>query len=180
MPVLHRLRCSCALLFAALVACAPAWALDPDKAYVHYVRDSWSIEDGLPQITALCLAQDRQGYLWIGTQSGLSRFDGVRFTNYLPQDTPALPAVWIRALLAGPDGQLWIGTYKGLAVHSGAGFRQVPAADQERWPELDIRALAVDPDGRILAATNDGLFEVRGDRLHPLPGPKPADVPAQT
>ena len=174
MPVAHRLRRLGTLLLAATLACGPAHALDPGKAYPHYVRDSWSIQDGLPQITALCLAQDRQGYLWIGTQSGLSRFDGVRFSNYLPKDTPALPAVWIRTLLATPDGQLWIGTYKGLAVHSSAGFRRIPAADPARWPELDIRALARGADGRIVAATNEGLFEVRADRLQPLPGPAPA------
>ena len=102
MPVLNRLRCVGALLLAATLACVPAArALDPGKGFVHYVRDSWSIEDGLPQITALCLAQDHDGYVWIGTQSGLSRFDGVRFSNYLPQDTPALPAVWTRPAMSG-------------------------------------------------------------------------------
>jgi ligand-binding sensor domain-containing protein/GGDEF domain-containing protein len=174
MPVLHRLRCFSALLLSALFACAPARALDPGKAYHHYVRDSWSIEDGLPQITAQCLAQDSQGYVWIGTQSGLARFDGVRFTNFVPQDTPALPAVWIRTLLAGRDGRLWIGTYKGLAVHQGGHFQAIPAADAGRWPELDIRALAERGDGSIVAATNEGLFEVRDGRLQPLPGPAPA------
>ncbi|HEY0310685.1 MAG TPA: two-component regulator propeller domain-containing protein [Luteimonas sp.] len=175
MPVLYRLRSVGALLLAATLACAPpARALDPAKGYVHYVRDTWSIQDGLPQITALCMAQDRDGYLWIGTQSGLARFDGVRFTSYLPQDTPALPAVWIRALLAGSDGRLWIGTYKGLAVRTGGEFRRILPADPGRWPALDVRALAETADHRILAATAEGLFEVRGERLHPLPGPEPA------
>lgn len=175
MPVLDRLRGVGALLLAATLACAlPAWALDPGKGYVHYVRDSWSIQDGLPQITALCLAQDKDGYLWIGTQSGLARFDGVRFTNYLPQDTPALPAVWIRTLLSGSDGRLWIGTYKGLAVRSDGEFQPIAPADPRRWPALDVRALAETADHRILAATGDGLFEVRGGRLHPLPGPDPS------
>lgn len=175
MPVRDRLRCVGTLLLAATLAFVPeAGALDPAKGYVHYVRDTWSIEDGLPQITALSLAQDGQGYLWVGTQSGLARFDGVRFHTYLPQDTPALPAVWIRALLAGSDGQLWIGTYKGLAVHAEGGFRRIPAADPGRWPELDVRALAETADRRILVATGAGLFEVRDDRLHLLPGPSPA------
>ena len=175
MGVPYRLRSVGALLLAATLACAPpARALDPGKGYVHYVRDAWSIEDGLPQITALCLAQDRDGYLWIGTQSGLARFDGVRFSTYLPQDTPALPAVWIRALLSASDGQLWIGTYKGLAVRNGGIFRRIPAVDAARWPELDIRALAETADHRIIVATSEGLFEVRNERLHPLPGPSPA------
>lgn len=174
MPVRYRLGCVGTLLLAATLACGPAKALDPAKGFAHYVRDSWTIQDGLPQITALCLAQDADGYLWVGTQSGLARFDGVRFTTYLPGDTPALPAVWVRTLLTGTDGRLWIGTYKGLAVHSGDGFRRIAASNPARWPALDIHALAETADHRILAATGDGVFEVRGDQLHPLSGPTPA------
>ena len=92
-----------------------AQALHPDKAFHHYVRDNWSIQQGLPQISALAIAQDRQGYLWVGTQAGLARFDGVRFVGYTPDSEPHLPGIWIRALHAGRDGRLWIGTYKGLA-----------------------------------------------------------------
>lgn len=56
------------LLSAMALLCPAARALAPDKAFSHYVLDHWSIEDGLPQITAIALAQDHAGYLWIGTQ----------------------------------------------------------------------------------------------------------------
>ncbi|MGN6513548.1 MAG: two-component regulator propeller domain-containing protein, partial [Lysobacteraceae bacterium] len=99
-PLRPALRWLGAVLLPAWLLLAPAArALAPDKAFAHYVLDGWSIEDGLPQISAIALAQDHTGYLWIGTQGGLARFDGVRFTTFTPQQQPALPGVWIRSLL---------------------------------------------------------------------------------
>ena len=140
------------VLACLLLACAPAaQALKPDKAFANYVLNTWSIQDGLPQISALSLAQDRTGYIWVGTQSGLARFDGVRFTSYTPEDTPALAGIWIRSLLADADGRLWIGTYQGLAVLQDGQFRSVQATDPGRYPSLDIFALAHGAGGTLLA-----------------------------
>jgi ligand-binding sensor domain-containing protein len=166
--------CSLALLATWLLPGTPARALAPDKAFTHYVIDTWSIQDGLPQITAITVAQDRTGYLWVGTQSGLARFDGVRFTTYTPQNEPALPGIFMRTLLADHRGRLWVGTYKGLAVYADGRFTAVPAADPARWPELDILALAEQADGNIVAATPEGVFRLERGRLHPVPGPTPA------
>ena len=91
------------LLLVGLGAAWPASALDPDKAFHHYVRNNWSIEQGLPQISALSLAQDRQGYLWVGTQAGLARFDGNRFVNFNPENTPGLRGIWIHDLHVDTD-----------------------------------------------------------------------------
>ena len=52
-----------------------ALALDSSKEFHNFVSNTWSIEEGLPQISALALAQDTQGYLWVGTQAGIARFD---------------------------------------------------------------------------------------------------------
>src|SRR6476469_1860418 len=110
------------LLLLGLALPRAAGALDPGKAFHHYVRDGWSIQQGLPQISVLALAQDPNGYLWVGTQSGLARFDGVEFHVYTPDTAPGLPGPWSRALLTGRDGRLWVGTYKGLAFYDGRGF----------------------------------------------------------
>ena len=161
-----------ALLLALLLwfAPRPGAALEPDKAFHHYVRDTWSIQEGLPQISALSIAQDRDGYLWAGTQSGLARFDGVRFTTYTPATEPALPGIWIEALLAASDGRLWIGTYKGVAVHDGTGFTTVPPSDLERWPAPSVQAFAESDDGTLWVATTSGLFRARDGLLHPVQG----------
>jgi len=175
-PLRHPLCWLRAVLLLALLLCAatPAFALKPDKAFAHYVLNSWSIQDGLPQISALSLAQDRTGYLWVGTQNGLARFDGVRFVTYTPEDVPALPGIWIRSLLADRRGRLWVGTYKGLALYEDGRFRAIPAADAVRHRSLDIFALSEQDDGSIVAGTSDGVFRVAGDQLLQMPGPHPA------
>ncbi|GAB3347512.1 two-component regulator propeller domain-containing protein [Lysobacter tyrosinilyticus] len=170
-----RLRLAqCLGLVALLSWAAAASALDPDKAFHHYVIDRWTTQSGLPQTSVLSITQDRAGYLWVGTQGGLARFDGMRFTSYTPEDTPGLPGIWIRALLTDRSGRLWIGTYKGLAVRERDRFIPVPPADPA-MPTLDVFALAEKPDGTLLAATSEGVFRVDRNHLVAIPGsPRPA------
>ena len=98
----------------------PAAALEPTTSLKNYGRQAWAMENGLPQNTVQALAQTKDGFLWLGTEAGLVRFDGVEFQTYdrnsnsgLPG--PALPGNDIRCLLATADGALWIGTNAGLA-----------------------------------------------------------------
>ncbi|NTV90098.1 MAG: hypothetical protein HGA22_07020 [Clostridiales bacterium] len=62
-----------------------------------------------------CLTQDRQGFLWLGTQDGLNRYDGYHFTVYKPepQNANSLSEAWITALYEDRDGYLWVGTSQG-------------------------------------------------------------------
>jgi diguanylate cyclase (GGDEF)-like protein len=144
-------------------------ALERDKPFHDYVKDSWSIEQGLPQITVSAIAQDAQGYVWVGTQSGLARFDGVRFTTFTPDDTPALPGMLVQALLSDRDGTLWIGTYKGLARYRDRRFEAIPAPGGSDGSGLDVRALAQTADGRVAVGSGAGLFVVVDGRLEPWP-----------
>ncbi len=73
------------------------------------------MENGLPQNTVQALAQTRDGFLWLGTEAGLVRFDGNSFTLYDQKSKPALPGNDVTCLLAADDGALWIGTTDGLA-----------------------------------------------------------------
>jgi diguanylate cyclase (GGDEF)-like protein len=174
-PLLRSLRWLHAVLLPALLLCAsPALALQPDKAFTHFVLNQWSIHDGLPQISGLALAQDHTGYVWIGTQSGLARFDGVRFTTFDPEVEPQLPGIYMRSLLADRQGRLWVGTYKGLAVYQEGRFRSIPARDAAKFPSLDIFALTQLADGTVLAGTSAGVFQVAGEQLVKRPGPAPA------
>ncbi|MCY7355085.1 MAG: hypothetical protein LH470_08440 [Lysobacter sp.] len=141
------------LAAALLGAGFSAHALDPDKAFHHYVRDIWSIEQGLPQITANTITQDRLGYIWVGTQAGIARFDGVRFVTYNMENTPELPGLWTSSLLIDRQDRLWIGTYKGLAMYEDGRFHRVPAADLSHGL-LDVQALALDGRGNVLVGTS--------------------------
>ncbi len=140
----------------------PAQALDPNKDFHNFVSNSWSIEEGLPQISALAITQDADGYLWVGTQAGLARFDGHRFTAFTPEDSPGLPGIYVNALLADAD-QVWIGTYKGLARWRGNRFEAVPA---DSGP-INVLALAQTSDGEVLAAAGSTVYVAEEGRLRP-------------
>jgi ligand-binding sensor domain-containing protein/signal transduction histidine kinase len=88
-------------------------SLDPKKDMTHYIHRVWQAEQGLPQNSAQALCQTRDGYLWIGTEEGLVRFDGARFTIFDTKNTPGLKANAIQALLEDRSGALWIGTSGG-------------------------------------------------------------------
>src|SRR5476651_941870 len=101
-------------MFCLLVlAGSPLLALDATKAITQYTMVVWNTERGLPQNNVRDVVQTADGYLWLATQEGLARFDGVRFTIFNADTTPALPAREISALLAASDGSLWIATYRG-------------------------------------------------------------------
>ena len=79
------------LLLAFLFAPAPARAQSV-VATPEYVRENWTVADGLPINTITAIVQTRDGYLWLGTNDGVVRFDGVRFTVYNADNTPELPS----------------------------------------------------------------------------------------
>src|SRR5687767_13866104 len=89
-------------------------ALDSRRELSQFSHDVWLTENGLPQNTVHSIAQTRDGYIWIGTEEGLARFDGVKFTVFDKQNTPQLKSNYIRTLLADRQGALWIGTAEGL------------------------------------------------------------------
>ncbi|TXK65981.1 ligand-binding sensor domain-containing diguanylate cyclase [Alkalisalibacterium limincola] len=157
---------------AVLVLAAPAHALDPSKRLHQYVNDGWSIERGLPQITVSAITQDAQGYLWVGTQAGLARFDGNRFTPYVLQDHPELQGAMVQALAATADGRIWVGTYKGLSVWEQGRLRAVPlSAEMGEGSHPVVDVLSLTPHGdTVEAATSLGTLEVRDGELQRIHG----------
>ena len=75
-------------------------ALDPGKAISQYIRTVWTTDSGLPQTSIYSIAQTADGYLWVGTEQGLARFDGVRFTVFNRENTPLSPATTSTAFSA--------------------------------------------------------------------------------
>ncbi len=163
------LRAIGALLLGAVAA--PAAALDPSKAIHHYVTDSWGLDDGLPQIQVTAITQGPDDYLWVGTRSGLARFDGVKFRTYVTANTPELHGMVIRALHADRHERLWIGSYKGVTVYENGRFTALapPSAggadSAGQAPPLDVRGFAELPDGTVLVATDRGLLGATGEGL---------------
>ena len=167
---------------AVFAAAASAGALDPQKAISQYIQAVWNTESGLPQTSLYSVAQTGDGYLWVGTESGLARFDGVRFTVYDRHNTKALPADYISRLLGARDGSLWIGTDSGLVHLKNGAWTTYTVRDG--LSSNDIRALFEGSDGSLWLGTKrgidrlkDGKFEVYGNR-DGLPGTAVTDVKA--
>jgi ligand-binding sensor domain-containing protein len=121
-----------------LFAIPPVSALNTSRQISQYGHTAWRIEDGVFAGTPNVIAQTTDGYLWIGTQSGLTRFDGVRFVSWKPPEGKKLPSFRINSLLGARDGSLWIGTTRGLA----------------RWRDGELTNYR-DPAGSIMAILED-------------------------
>lgn len=107
------LRTGTVLLAVCLLSPGAASALDPGKRLSQYGLDVWQEGDGLPQNTVQAVLRGRDGYLWLGTQEGLVRFDGARFTTFDRRNTPELKHNSVISLAEGPDGTIWAGTNGG-------------------------------------------------------------------
>src|SRR5258708_1666018 len=97
-----------------MIAACRGLALEPSQPASSYVRKNFIIEDGLPANDVHAILQTQNGFLWVGTEAGLARFDGQRFTpiNIGGGVTHQIP---VRSLLTTPEGDLWVGTDGGLA-----------------------------------------------------------------
>ena len=91
-------------------------SLDPADAITQYVQANWRTQSGLPENSVMAIAQTRDGYLWLGTESGLVRFDGTSFVTFDKLNTPLLKAGSVTALFTDRSGVLWIGTASGDVV----------------------------------------------------------------
>lgn len=153
-------RVTAVSLCLGLLAAAPSLrALDPSKTITQYVHDVWTTESGLPQDLVNNILQTRDGYLWFGTQEGLVRFDGVRFTIFDRENTPALKSADITDLLESPDGSLWIGTRgAGVVRHKDGEFRAFSAEDG--LTNEGVVALTLDSKGVLWIQAENALFSL--------------------
>ena len=107
------------------------------------------------------LAQTADGMLWLGSQTGLTRFDGMKFINYPEQSDDPLPSINVNALMGSPDGGLWIGFRLGGVCF----LRNGHVTPYEALDELRLGSVyrfAYDRDGSLLVATAGGLVQLRG------------------
>jgi ligand-binding sensor domain-containing protein/signal transduction histidine kinase len=110
--------------FVVLVGSRQAAALDPSIRLTQYAHRTWTVRDGYFSGAVQAIAQTADGYLWIGSFAGLSRFDGVRFVSFEQATGKRLPNQQVSALFVSRDGSLWIGTASGLFRWSHDELRQ--------------------------------------------------------
>jgi signal transduction histidine kinase/ligand-binding sensor domain-containing protein len=140
-----------AIVLGVLAAgCGSGFALNPSLDISQYAHDAWTVQSGFIKGNIYAIAQTADGYLWLGTEFGCFRFDGVRSIPWQPPAGQRLLNAVFR-LLGTRDGALWIGTWTGLATWNGAKLT--------RPPELNGRAVASlleDREGMVWAGSFGG------------------------
>ncbi|TAK07390.1 MAG: GGDEF domain-containing protein, partial [Rhizorhabdus sp.] len=137
---------------------AERWRDLTATVFHNYGRDQ-----GLPHPVPTALAQDRDGFIWIGTQGGLARWDGYRFHSYKtnPAVPGSLPDDWIQTLHVDRAGRLWIGGGAGgLARYDAARDRFVAIAIGRGQGRFHIGALADDGRGGLWVGSDQGLYHL--------------------
>jgi ligand-binding sensor domain-containing protein len=146
-------------LFAAgwMTAVDAVWALDTSKPISQYAHSSWRTDDGFYIGSPTTITQTADGYLWIGTNLGLVRFDGVRFAQWQPPPGERLLDPRVFSLLGSRDGSLWIGTGYSLSRWKDGHLTNYPTISGR------IESLLEDADGAVWLArtqSTDGLGPV--------------------
>jgi len=165
-----------ALLFVAhlimLVTTIPANALDPHQPPGGYLRRVFTIEDGLPDNQVNVIVGSPNGFLWIGTDAGLVRFDGAHFSQIRFRSGVSREAQ-VTSLALMPDGSLWVGTAAGLVRISKSGldhFDRSQVAVYHPGASLSdqITCVKVSRTGALWVGTNRGLYRFDQGSFVPL------------
>src|ERR1700733_7615054 len=137
------------ILVNILLACCPcASSLNPSLDISQYAHTAWTVRDGFFKGSIHTIAQTADGYLWLGTDSGLLRFDGIRSVPWQPPAHQQLPGGWISRLFTSREGTLWIGTRDGLASWKDGKLTPYPAL-----AGLHVLDLLEDREGTVWIGT---------------------------
>lgn len=135
-------------LLAGAVLASPGFAAD-------YLLKTWRTDDGLPDPTVTAICQTHDGYLWVGTPVGLSRFDGVRFVQFSASNLPELGFSQVAGLFEDRSGVLWIALESGRLVAWQDGVARVHLPDGER-EQSTVVAMAQGKTGPVWLQTAGG------------------------
>jgi ligand-binding sensor domain-containing protein/signal transduction histidine kinase len=148
--------CLLELLFISLFSgSGQSFALDPGRDPSQFAHEVWSTENGLPQNTVHAIIQTLDGYVWIATEEGLARFDGISFEIFDKRNTEQFKSNDIRALAEDREGALWVGTAEGLLRFFEGKFTVFTT--KEGLPGNTIQTLYKDHDDNLWIATSSGL-----------------------
>jgi signal transduction histidine kinase/ligand-binding sensor domain-containing protein len=151
-------------VLAAACSVTPAHALDPNRTISQYIHDEWGVAQGFPAGTIYAIAQSADGYLWIGAEKGLVRFDGLSFQNFNSANFPSLPAGPVIGLLADREGNLWIRSQGPNLVRYRDGtfqdFRVIPGQT-----DYSVTAMGHGSAGDLLLAYRNAVARYNGGEL---------------
>jgi signal transduction histidine kinase/ligand-binding sensor domain-containing protein/DNA-binding response OmpR family regulator len=137
-----------------LLAAHLAQALDPQKSITQYVHQVWTNSNGLPENDILGVVQTDDGYLWFGTENGLVRFDGVRFTTFDRNNTPEMTNDKVHMIALDRMGSIWILTHDQLLQLDHGKFRARTIGGGISIE--DLTTISISPDGDLWVPTLRG------------------------
>jgi signal transduction histidine kinase len=156
------------LLISILVTFTqPLCALDPELSHEQYVHQSWNSTNGFPKGRVDAITQSIDGYLWIGTDEGLIRFDGQTFKQFRYSSQNESSPDHVLGLVADPDGKLWVRLLQPSLLRYGDGTFTAARL----YPKHDplVTAIGMGRNGSVLfASVSDGLFTSEGGSLRSL------------
>ena len=164
-PVLLLALCAVAAICTGAHAQKPSGHAAPPVSSV-LGHQAWSSENGLPQNSVHQILQTHDGYLWIATEGGIARFNGIQFTVFNQENDPAFTSNDTCCLAEDRKGNLWIGTSDGLLEYVAGAFRRYTTGNGLPSPAV----LSLDPtgDGFLLVLTSGGLARYDGQKFTPL------------
>jgi ligand-binding sensor domain-containing protein/signal transduction histidine kinase len=141
-------------------------AAEDQTAAPAFGHQAWSTENGLPQNSVHQILQTRDGYLWIATEGGAARFNGVQFTTFNQESNAAFTSNDTCCLAEDRNGVLWIGTADGLLRYAGDTFNRYTTSDG--LPSSVVLSLVPAEDGSLLVLTSGGVARFDGQRFTSL------------
>lgn len=147
-----------ALLCAALFNARAEAGTLPLPDHARYAIEHFGERFGLGAATITALAQDQQGFLWIGTETGLFRYDGAEATHFGRAE--GLPGEFVEMILAAPDGNLWVRTRKGISRFSHEKFTNISMPEEAGALRDVYQSFAVDSAGTLFVSTQHGFFRI--------------------
>jgi signal transduction histidine kinase/ligand-binding sensor domain-containing protein len=147
-----------------LAAISPAFGLDPTRTLTQYAHRIWQTQQGLPQGTIYSILQTHDGYLWLGSQTGLIRFDGVRF-EMIENIRRTVPSrMWIRSALEDSHHVLWLATADD-GIYRMEGDSVSHYSTPEGLASNSVTCLAAAKNGALWACTDAGIARIEGGKL---------------
>src|ERR1700704_1837930 len=135
----------------------------PIPDHPHYAIQHFGERFGLGSATVLTMAQDKQGFLWIGTQTGLFRYDGNGVTRFGRAE--GLPGELVELILVAPDGELWVRGRKGIARRIQERFEPIVLTPAVGALHDSYQSFAVDSAGTLYISTQNGLLRLSRDHI---------------
>ena len=155
----------------------PLFAADPLKAFGSFQHDVWTNDNGLPMNTVTTINQGADGYIWLGTEAGVARFDGVKFEPFNYENTPVLTSSIIVEIIVDRHGTVWIIMQRGGIIR----YKDNTFTPYTEYADIlgnEIWTVMESPDESLWIGSNTGLHHLEKTKLTTIPLPERLTVKA--